>query len=673
MVRLGRLYSGKLADIAALTPTDSNFIVGNGSEWVAESGATARASLGLTIGTDVQAYDAGLLSLAGLEPLSAERLEDPGFDDDTEWTGTDWDVNNRVASHASKLAGTGTDTLIERGTGPFTVVSGVTYKIVVDIAGSGPATGVKIDIGGDSSGTFETTEGVHTYYLDTVNTDSLAILGSCGAVDFLALASISVKEVLTNTYIKCTDIDTYALRTPSEAREDLGLVIGVDVLPFDETLKDLAGLGIVEDNEFIVGTGTGVFAYESGATARTSLGLGTIATFAGDQNLQTTDTPTFASGIFTTSAIQSPGLIGYEDPDTFLSFGGDKITFQAGGVNFFQLAELKQNAITFNIDGEDVDCRFRSENNNEFIYLDAHNDIIYYGDGGITHYTSLGTTGNIVQAGSATASLGATDISGTLAITDNLIHTGNEWTRMVFGEGVIFFYCDQVPTSGAIKMLSLHNSLVLSPPYFFTINPDGNDVDTYIEGLNNIRLVYVDASTDTVHLGNATNEAVFSTNGELSFIGTAGMVFGSFWGNEIGFVVAGGTGTYQDIFDGDITTGQLHNVTHNTTDENTLDIGTFAGMYLVNWSMSVKATGANKHIIGAIGIDAGGGADSLTAQNDGRNHVVSTGNVEFGLSGTAILDLSANSEVGLMVTNETDGTNITVEHVSLSILQVGGT
>ena len=51
-----------LAAIAALTPTDSVFIVGNGSTWVAETGATARASLGLTIGTDVLAYDSNLQS-----------------------------------------------------------------------------------------------------------------------------------------------------------------------------------------------------------------------------------------------------------------------------------------------------------------------------------------------------------------------------------------------------------------------------------------------------------------------------------------------------------------------------------------------------------------------------------------------------------------------------------
>lgn len=61
-------YDPQLADVAGLTPTDSNFIVGDGTNFVTESGATARASLGLVIGTDVQAYDPQLADIAGLTP-----------------------------------------------------------------------------------------------------------------------------------------------------------------------------------------------------------------------------------------------------------------------------------------------------------------------------------------------------------------------------------------------------------------------------------------------------------------------------------------------------------------------------------------------------------------------------------------------------------------------------
>jgi len=45
-------YDADLAAIAALTPTDSNLIVGNGSAWVAESGATLRTSIGCAAATD---------------------------------------------------------------------------------------------------------------------------------------------------------------------------------------------------------------------------------------------------------------------------------------------------------------------------------------------------------------------------------------------------------------------------------------------------------------------------------------------------------------------------------------------------------------------------------------------------------------------------------------------
>ena len=62
--QINQLQTGDtdLEAIAALTPTDGVFIVGDGSTWVAESGATVRTSLGLTIGTDVLAYDSNLQS-----------------------------------------------------------------------------------------------------------------------------------------------------------------------------------------------------------------------------------------------------------------------------------------------------------------------------------------------------------------------------------------------------------------------------------------------------------------------------------------------------------------------------------------------------------------------------------------------------------------------------------
>ena len=62
----------------------------------------------------------------------------------------------------------------------------------------------------------------------------------------------------------------------SAARTTLGLAIGSDVQAYDAQLNDVAGLAVT-DGGFIVGNGSN-FVLESGATARTSLGLGSMAT-----------------------------------------------------------------------------------------------------------------------------------------------------------------------------------------------------------------------------------------------------------------------------------------------------------------------------------------------------------------------------------------------------------
>ena len=219
-------YDAELTAIAALAVTDGNIIVGNGTTWVAESGATARTSLGLSIGTDVQAYDAGLQSISGLT-TSADQM----------------------------IYTTALDTYATTG------LTAAGRAILDDADASAQRTTLGVAIGTD----------VQAY-------DA-------------ALQSISGLTTSANQMIYTTALDTYATTgltaagrailddaDASAQRTTLGLAIGTNVQAYDAELTAIAGLAVTNGN-FIVGNGT-TWVAESGATARTSLGLGTMATQA---------------------------------------------------------------------------------------------------------------------------------------------------------------------------------------------------------------------------------------------------------------------------------------------------------------------------------------------------------------------------------------------------------
>lgn len=87
--------------------------------------------------------------------------------------------------------------------------------------------------------------------------------------------SVTLPQLLLGTELAVSEGGTGATNATS-ARSNLGLVIGSNVQQYNPNLTTLAGLSYT-DNSFIVGTGT-TWHIESGATARTSLGLGSIAT-----------------------------------------------------------------------------------------------------------------------------------------------------------------------------------------------------------------------------------------------------------------------------------------------------------------------------------------------------------------------------------------------------------
>lgn len=142
--------------------------------------------------------------------------------------------------------------------------------------------------------------------------------------------------------------------------------------------------------------------------------------------------------------------------------------------------------------------------------------------------------------------------------------------------------------------------------------------------------------------------------------------FGTFYGNNIAFasVAFGGGGTFVIVSDVGITGGEVNQTTFQNNQELLIAI---AGKYLVTWALSGECAGANKHIEIAPGI---GGVANLA----GRNHF-ETGhaNEEYTVAGTCILDLAAAATLSVMITNADDNAQVSVHHVNLTAVLVGGT
>jgi len=260
-------YDAQLADVAGLAVTDGGFIVGDGSNFVLESGNTARGSLGL--GTGDSPTFTGLTLSGNLEvqgtttTLTSTTLStgDAMFSMGTGQTGTDTDALD------FGFYGTYDEGDTQKYRGVFIDQSDSNTLCVFNGLQAEPSTTVNTGGTGYALAPMKCSNLTATNVAGTITTGAQNSITS--ATSLAAVGTITT-GVWTGTTIAVANGGTGAT-SASAARTALGVAIGSDVQAYDAQLADVAGLAVT-DGGFIVGNGSN-FVLETGATARTSLGL----------------------------------------------------------------------------------------------------------------------------------------------------------------------------------------------------------------------------------------------------------------------------------------------------------------------------------------------------------------------------------------------------------------
>jgi hypothetical protein len=437
-----------LTAIAALAVTDGNFIVGNGTAWVAESGATARTSLGLG-------------SLATASTIS-----------DANWSGTDLSVAN---------GGTGAS---DAGTARTNLGLAIGSNVQAYDAGLQSISGL----------TTSANQMIYTTASDTYATTSLtaagrAILDDADAAaqrTTLGLGTIATQNsasvtITGGTISGITDLAIADGGTGASdagtARTNLGLAIGTNVQAWDANLDQIAALAPTADN-FIVGNGT-AWILETPAQALASLGVTATAAELNfvdgvTSNIQTqldakaniaspalTGTPTAPTAAVTTNTTQiaTTAFVNAE-------IANDAPTKTGGGASGTWAIDISGNAATATTADQIDGVGFRNTGSNSAVNADTldSNGITYY-TSGVPNFTGNATDGALYSQAYSSSwqhQIAADYRSGQIALRGKNNGTFQAW-RTVLDSSNYTSYAPSLTGGGASGDWNIQSIRVTSP------------------------------------------------------------------------------------------------------------------------------------------------------------------------------------------------------------------
>ena len=341
------------------------------------------------------------------------------------------------------------------------------------------------------------------------------------------------------------------------------------------------------------------------------------------------------------------------DTDTYIAFFDNGYLFYAGGWDFQRIIKnpFGPSQMYINYNGDNIDCIIKGDTDQNLFFTDASTDRVGIGTATPSFPTHI--IGNDGEPGASPSG------NGTLFIGDN--QTANNG-------GVLVGYHNGASGYGWFQS---YGGLPLQ------LNPVGNDIifnrDSGSAGFGtetpDVKLQVVGG----LKVGDDnTNYASFATDGGLTFVGTAGLLFGEISAHSVlDTITITGSGEPNKV---QITSFDTDGASNNTTPDHTNDHITITkeGLYMCVVSLHIESSG-------------GGGADLFGAsvyKNNGAtefNNVhahrkLSGGGGDVGAASmSGIIDLAVSDTIEVWIWNEDSTDDIVIDDITMSLVQIGGT